>query len=358
MKTKKFIIFSYIFIVFFIVFFPKTGLLAQPFYCIAKRDVNIPYEYQNFKAKLSANSPYEIRLTIEEAYEGKELEIKFITGGTVGDFGVDGKALLYYLGNDAYNLTNPVYMILGPEGAESTDIPIPAIYGLFMNAKLEDEVSWSGYDWDQYIWDANARIKKITISTNNVKIKYIEFLNDFGEPHPDSQYFSDYSNFDETGWENLTLTTGESFISTDDEILFLRTLQAQTSFDPFFSYSPYGYPFSYSYYPYGVPQSSLPMWGYPGGYQNFYSTLYTPHFPSGWNFASYLNTQSRNFYPYYAPSYGNYTSSYRPYSSSFISGLFNPFGSFGTNSYIGGFFGLYRPFYTGGYSGVFSFYSF
>ena len=319
---------------------PATNVPAQIFNCTVRRDVNIPYPYEFFKTRILANAAFEIKFTVRDN-ENNKVYVRLIPGTHDPVVTVDEKTLTYYLGSGLYGTTKSDYETIG---SSEDDVLVPGISDMFFQATaVEDE--WT------YEYDTNyARITDITISSDQARIKYIEFWdNEFRDAnmHEDSQDFEDFDDFEDTEWENLTPNVGVPAIIDDDEVLYLTlTIPPQYStpyyYNPYYSYYPssarvyYGnmssfYPGSslssfrgnYPFFPYSY-SSSYPS--YPYSYQSFYPSSYQSGFMSGY----LAGTSGRFPYSYSTALFGGY---YRPFlglpSSRTVYGMgIPPFGSF------------------------------
>jgi len=307
--------------------YPATNTPAQIFNCSLRRDVEIPYPYEYFKTRILANAAFEIKFTVRDNANNK-LYVRFIPGTHDPVVTVAGKTLTYYLGSDLYGTTKSNYETIG---SIDDDVLVPSIRELFFQAAAV-ESEWVYYDYDD---GNNARITDITLSSDQARIKYIEFWDDEfrdANMHPDSQDFEDFSDLEDAEWENLTPNTGAPSIVDDDDVLYLAIAIPSGYSSPYYgSYYPY-YPTSYPYYPtsprvyYGTgfyPGGSLSSYrgnypsfsygsssGYPGSYPYNYQGFYPSGYQSGFMSGYLAGTIGR--YPY-SYSTGLFGGSYMPF---------------------------------------------
>jgi len=298
--------------------YPATNVLAQTFNCTVRRDVEIPYPYEYFKTRILANVAFEIKFTVRDNANNK-LYVRLIPGTHDPVVTVNGKTLTYYLGSGLYSTTKSDYETIG---SIDDDVLVPGIREMFFQAAAV-ESEWA-YDYD----GNNARITDITLSSDQARIKYIEFWdNGFRDAnmHPGSQNFEDFDDLEDTEWENLTPTTGAPSIVDDDDVLYLTlTIPAGYYSSPYSPYYPY-YPSSSRVY-YGTgfyPSGSLSSYrgnypffsyGYGSGYPSYNPSSYQGVYPSGY--------QSGFMSGYLAGTSGRYPYSY---STSLFGGSYMPF---------------------------------
>ncbi|MGA1839813.1 MAG: hypothetical protein ACMUIU_04225 [bacterium] len=331
--------------------FPLMEVSAQTFNCIIRRDVEIPYQFQYFSTRILANAKFEIKLTIRDN-SNKKVYVRLIPGAPDPNdpaVSVDDETLTYLLGSGIYISTKTDYERIG---SSEDDYEIPGFSELFFQAAILDD-DWI-YDFD----GGDAKIIGITISSDQMRIKYLEFWdNEFRDAnmHEDSQDFEDFSNLADAEWENLTPNTGEPTIINNEDVLYL-TPSIPPGYPPIFSPLPYySYPSYYgSLYP---SYSSSPVNVYNYYYGNYPGAYYSSY-PSG-PFASFRGNLPSTFYQGYSTLYpGSYTGSFRnlfsgTYPATYGYGLYSftdPAGGFGGFNY--GFPGFVssRNIYGFGYS--------
>ena len=324
---------------------------AQIFNCTVRRDVEIPYQFDYFKTRILANAAFEIKFTIRDNLNEK-VYLRLIPGAPDPNdpsITIDGKTLTFLLGSGLYSSTKTDYEIIG---SSEDDYEIPGIGELFFQAAVLDQ-DWT-YDFD----GGDARITDITISSDQTRIKYLEFWdNEFRDAnmHVDSQDFEDYSNLDDAEWENLTPNTGEPTILNNEDVLYLTT--SIPAYYPPIYYPPYysslypSYPSTpvnvYNYYYGNYPGSySSGLYNYPAGSfasfrGNFPTTLYQGY-PSLYP-GSYTGSFQSSFFGTYPGTYPGTYYGYSPYTFT------NPAGGFGGYTYPFVNVSSFRPTYGVGY---------
>lgn len=325
---------------------PTMDASAQIFNCTVRRDVEIPYQYGFFKTRILANAAFEIKLTIRDNFEEK-VYVRLIPGTEDPAVTVDEKTLTFYLGSNLYGSTKTGYEVIG---SSEDDYEVLGISQLFFQAAILDE------DWVYEFDGGDARITDITISSDQARIKYIEFWdNEFRDAnmHVDSQDYEDFSDLEDAEWENLSPNTGAPTILNNEDVLYLTTTippnYTPTYFPPYYGY-PGGSTNTYNVYYGNYPGS------YPGGFYSGY--------PSG-PLASFRGNYMGGLYPGYSSLYpgaypGAYSSFYpsnfqnaflTSYTNSYygIPPITNPAGNFGGNPYAFLGLGSLRPTYGFGY---------
>jgi hypothetical protein len=326
MKNEWFVKFIIIAVVFTILpsflFILTSKVSAQVFNCIVRKDVEIPYPFEYFKTKILANANFEIKFTIRDNSDNK-LYVKLIPGSHDPAVTVDDKILTYYLGSDSYSSTKSSYDVIG---SSEDDVEIPGISQLFSQASESSE------DW-VYVYDEGDAITYITISSDQLRIKYLEFWDDEfhdANMHADSQDFENFDDLEDADWENLTPNTGAPTILDNEEALYLTLNISQ-------SYSSSAYP-SYYYGFYPGNYSNVYYGNFPSTYPSYYSSSFPRSYQSG-PLASYRG----NFPVGFSGAYPSIYSS--AYSWTPQVGFF---GSYYTGYYSGGYpFGYSGAFYSG-----------
>jgi len=287
---------------------------SETFYCVVRRDVDIPFPFEYFETRMLANATFEIKFTIRDNTNNK-LYVRLIPGESdpnEPDVSVEDKTITYYLGDDLYGSTKSDYEVLG---SADDDFEVPAISQLFSEIVAADP-NWP-YEYD----GGDARITDITLSSDQARFKYLEFwdnpLRD-GNMHEESQDFEDFDDFDDTEWENLTLNTGAPTLLKNEDALYLTT-SVPPNYPPSYYppyYSPY-YP-GYTTFPrvyYGnYPGSLYPGSFYPSGSYNWFQSgplsAYRGNFPLGY-YAGYSSSYPWAYSRGYPGGYyGNYWTSY------------------------------------------------
>lgn len=336
-------------------FISSMDVSAQTFNCIVRRDVEIPYQFEYFKTRILANAEFEIKFTIRDN-SNEKVYVRLIPEAPDPNdpaIIIDDKTLTYLLGSGLYGSTKTDYERLG---LSDDDYEIPGLSEMFFQAAVVDPNNWA-YDFD----GGDARIIGITISSDQARIKYLEFWdNEFRDAnmHEDSQDFENFSNLVDAEWENLTPNTGDPTIITNEDVLYLTT-SIPPGYPPMYYPLPYyGYPYNYgSLYP-TYPSGPINVYNYYGNYPGYYRGGLYSSYPSG-SFASFRGNFPGAFYQGYSSLYpGAYTGSFQSPLWGGYPGTYYAYGTFPFSNPAGGFSGYpyafpgssaFRPTYGFGY---------